>query len=32
MSDTILQLDLAIQQVLDPAGKLVGSLPDLDDG
>ena len=32
MSDTILQLDLAIQQVLDPTGELVGSLPDLDDG
>jgi len=27
-----LEMDLAVQQVLDPAGELVGSLPDLDDG
>jgi 2-oxoisovalerate dehydrogenase E1 component len=29
---TPLQMDTTVQQVLDPAGNLVGSLPDLDDG
>ena len=28
---TPLQMDTTVQQVLDPAGNLVGSLPDLDD-
>jgi len=31
MSDSSLQMDLTVQQVLDPAGKLVGSMPELDD-
>jgi 2-oxoisovalerate dehydrogenase E1 component len=32
MSDAILQMDLKVQQVLDPAGRLVGSMPELDEG
>ena len=31
MSDMTLQMDLTVQRVLDPAGKLVGTMPDLDD-
>jgi 2-oxoisovalerate dehydrogenase E1 component len=32
MSNAILKMDLGVHQVLDPAGNLVGTMPDLDDG